>query len=73
MESRCFVETHLLDHQQEIYGQVIKLDFVERLRDEKRFPDVQSLLGQIHKDIDTTHALLARLIHFFDRISKGAL
>ena len=55
---QVFVETHLLDHQQEIYGQVIKLDFVERLRAEKRFPDVHSLLEQIHKDIDSTHALL---------------
>ncbi|MFC2064598.1 bifunctional riboflavin kinase/FAD synthetase [Chloroflexota bacterium] len=55
---QVFVETHLLDHQQEIYGQVIKLDFVERLRAEKRFPDVQSLLEQINKDIDTTRSIL---------------
>ena len=57
-KEQVFVETHLLDHQQEIYGQVIKLEFVERLRAEKRFPDVHTLLEQIHKDIDTTRKLL---------------
>jgi riboflavin kinase/FMN adenylyltransferase len=55
---QVFVETHLLDHQQEIYGQMIKLEFVESLRTEKRFPDVHALLKQIHKDIDTTRTLL---------------
>ena len=52
------VETHILGHRGEIYGQVMKLEFVERLRDEQRFSGVEELLAQIHKDITRTRILL---------------
>jgi riboflavin kinase / FMN adenylyltransferase len=58
-EQTVHVEAHLLDHSGEIYGQVMKLEFVERLRDEKRFSGVEELLAQIHKDIAKTRSLLA--------------
>jgi riboflavin kinase/FMN adenylyltransferase len=47
-----WVETHLLDFSENIYGQEIQLNFIARLRDEQRFPDIQSLVEQIHKDIE---------------------
>jgi riboflavin kinase/FMN adenylyltransferase len=53
-----WVETHLLDFNENIYGQGIQLDFIARLRDEQRFPDIQSLVGQIHKDIAMTRNIL---------------
>ena len=53
------VETHILEHQQDIYGKVIKLEFVERLRQEQRFPSVESLVGQIHEDIAQARKILA--------------
>jgi riboflavin kinase/FMN adenylyltransferase len=46
------VEAHILDFDAQIYDQEIQLDFLARLRDEQRFPGVQALVGQIHKDIE---------------------
>ena len=46
-----WVEVHLLDFNETIYGEVIQLDFKARLRDEQRFPDIQTLVDQIHQDI----------------------
>jgi riboflavin kinase/FMN adenylyltransferase len=45
------VETHMLDFGEDIYGQDLRLAFLTRLRDEQRFPDVESLVKQIQKDI----------------------
>ncbi len=45
------VEAHLLDFDGDIYGTELKLDFLNRLRDEQRFPNVQALVEQIHADI----------------------
>ncbi|KPK53989.1 MAG: hypothetical protein AMS22_06580 [Thiotrichales bacterium SG8_50] len=53
-----WVETHLLDFSENIYDQEIQLDFIAHLRDEQRFPDVQSLVEQIHKDITAARKIL---------------
>ena len=46
------VEAHLLDLQdRDLYGLDLRLEFVERLRDEIRFDSVEALVGQIRADI----------------------
>lgn len=52
------VETHLLDFNQNLYGKQIKLEFVEYLRPEEKYPSVKALLDQIQKDIAQTHTIL---------------
>jgi riboflavin kinase/FMN adenylyltransferase len=52
------VEAHLLDFRGEIYGQDVRLEFVERLRDELKFDSVESLLEQIWRDIQDTRRIL---------------
>jgi riboflavin kinase/FMN adenylyltransferase len=52
------VEAHLLDMNQDLYGKHMQLDFLERLRDELRFPNVQSLVDQIHVDIQVGRKIL---------------
>jgi riboflavin kinase/FMN adenylyltransferase len=52
------LEAHLLDFGRDIYGQEVKLEFVTRLRDELKFNSVDSLLEQIHDDINKTRAML---------------
>lgn len=44
------IETHLFDFEGEIYGQTMEVSFLEKLRDERRFPDVEALVEQIRKD-----------------------
>lgn len=52
------VETHILNFNEIIYGQDIKVEFLDRLRDETRFPDVQSLVSQIQADIARAKVIL---------------
>lgn len=54
------VEAHLLDFDRDLYGQQIRLTFLARLRDEQRFPDVQTLVKQIHADIERGKEFLSR-------------
>jgi riboflavin kinase/FMN adenylyltransferase len=51
-------ETHLLDYRGDLYGQRIELLFIDRLRDEQRFPDVASLIAQIQADIRRARRIL---------------
>ncbi len=53
------LEAHLLDFKRgDIYGQNVKLEFVERLRDEVKFNSVDALLDQIWNDIQKTREIL---------------
>ena len=45
------VETHLLDFDEDLYSRELKLNFIARLRDEKKFPNVDLLIAQIMLDI----------------------
>ena len=44
------IETHLFDFHADLYGKKIEVLFIEKLRDERRFPDVEALVEQIRKD-----------------------
>jgi riboflavin kinase/FMN adenylyltransferase len=45
------VETHVLDYSGELMGKTIKVHFIKRLRDEKRFKTFEELSDQIARDI----------------------
>jgi riboflavin kinase/FMN adenylyltransferase len=45
------VEAHILDFDEDIYGEEIELIFLAHLRGEQRFPDADALVAQIHMDI----------------------
>jgi riboflavin kinase/FMN adenylyltransferase len=55
------IETHLLDFDQDVYGKKAKLEFLIRLRDERRFSGEQALIGQIQKDISGARRYFAWL------------
>jgi len=52
------VEAYLLDFDREIYGEILELEFVSRLRDELTFESVESLITQIGRDVDQTRRIL---------------
>jgi riboflavin kinase/FMN adenylyltransferase len=52
------IEVHILDFDQDIYGTRIRVNMVERLRDEKKFSSIQELSGQIKTDIAIARKLL---------------
>ena len=45
------VEAHLLDFDGNLYGKEMEITFVEKLRDEKKFPSVEELKKQIASDV----------------------
>ena len=45
------LEVYLLDFDRDIYGQRLAVQFVQRLRDERRFDDLPALVTQIKKDV----------------------
>jgi riboflavin kinase/FMN adenylyltransferase len=53
------VEVHLLDFAENIYDKKIRVNFIERIRDEKKFADISELKEQINQDIKTADKILA--------------
>ena len=51
------VEAFVLDRDLDLYGQVLKLDFLARLRGERRFETVDALVEQMHRDVQRTREL----------------
>ena len=52
--TRCLLEVHLFDFNQDIYGRQVHVDFLKKLRDEERYDSLEALRQQI--DIDATQA-----------------
>lgn len=50
-ESPTRIETHVLDFRENLYGREVSLEFLVRLREERRFPGREALLEQIRKDV----------------------
>ena len=44
------IEVHIFDFEGDIYNAEIKLTFISKIRDEKKFDGVQSLVNQLKKD-----------------------
>jgi riboflavin kinase/FMN adenylyltransferase len=53
------VEVHILDFNDNIYDQKIRVNFIERIRDEKKFGGITELKDQIHQDIKAARKILA--------------
>jgi riboflavin kinase/FMN adenylyltransferase len=52
------VEAYILDFDRDLYGKVIQVDFLHRLRDELRFSSIDALVAQIQDDIHQTRVFL---------------
>jgi len=57
-ENKRTIEVHLLDFAEDIYGEQLTIEFVERLRAEIKFTDSEELVSQIHKDIKQAKTIL---------------
>ena len=58
-ENQRTIETHLFDFSADLYGKRIRVAFVERLREERKFPSVQDLVSQIREDAHRARTLLS--------------
>jgi riboflavin kinase/FMN adenylyltransferase len=53
------IEAYLLDFDGDLYGQTLRIAFLERLRGEKRFESVDALVEQMKRDVDQARAICA--------------
>ncbi|HEX2057058.1 MAG TPA: bifunctional riboflavin kinase/FAD synthetase [Actinomycetota bacterium] len=53
------IETFLIGFEGDLYGQTLRVEFWERLRDEKKFDSAEALIEQMGRDVEATKALVA--------------
>ena len=46
------VEAYLIDFEGDLYGRTLRIAFISRLRGERRFPGVEELVAQMHRDVE---------------------
>jgi riboflavin kinase / FMN adenylyltransferase len=51
------IEAYLLDYEGDLYGRELRIDFLQRLRGERRFDSVEALLEQMARDVDEARAI----------------
>lgn len=68
------VEVHLFDFSAELYGQTLRLYFMERLRDEMVFASPQELVKAIRLDVEKARGLLVgrKIVEFREYLDCGA-
>lgn len=57
------VESYFFDFNETIYGKSVEIFFVEKIRSERKFPNLQSLIQQIQRDVMAAAEILAESAH----------
>jgi len=60
--SKRLVETYILDFEGDLLGRRLTIDLVDKLRDEKRYDDVEELKAQMARDVDKARQILKQRI-----------
>jgi riboflavin kinase/FMN adenylyltransferase len=58
------VEAHLIGFDGDLYGQQLRIAFLERMRGEKRFDSVEALVEQMQRDLVQAREIADRLLRF---------
>ena len=58
------IEAYILDFAGDIYGEAVKLNFVQRIREERMFAQIEDLVTQMHEDVQAARAI-------FDQLNLG--
>jgi riboflavin kinase/FMN adenylyltransferase len=49
-EGRVLLETHIFDYNSDVYGKIITVELLEKIRDEAKYPDLETLTQAIASD-----------------------
>lgn len=58
-DMQLHIEANLFDFDKDIYGEILELSIIGRLRDEQKFPSLEALKEQLHKDKEDAMQLLS--------------
>ena len=53
------LEVHILDFDGDLYGREMEVEFIERIRDERKFDSIPSLVAEMERDKERARAILA--------------
>lgn len=53
------IEAYIIDHNEDLYGSILRIAFLKRLRGEKRFDGETDLIEQMHRDVEEARELCA--------------
>lgn len=56
------VEAHIMDFDEEIYGEPLRLFFLDKVRDEKKFASIEDLIKQIGQDRDIAYKIASAIV-----------
>jgi len=59
-DGKPVLEVHLFDFKKEIYGCHLRVDFLQKLRDEEKYPDLEALTRQIGHDVENAKTCFLR-------------
>ncbi|MEO6975728.1 MAG: bifunctional riboflavin kinase/FAD synthetase [Gallionella sp.] len=51
-DARPVLEAHLFEFEQQIYGKHLRVEFLQKLRDEEKYPDIETLVRHIAMDVE---------------------
>jgi riboflavin kinase/FMN adenylyltransferase len=57
--NQIHIETNLFDFNTDIYGEMLDIQFLHKIRDERKFPTVNDLINQIKSDVETARSYLS--------------
>ncbi len=57
--TKPLLEAHIFDFDEDIYGEHLHVEFIEKLRDEEKFVDLDALTEQMHRDAKKAREILA--------------
>ena len=52
------LEVHLLDFDGDLYGREMEVEFIERIRDERKFDSIPALVAEMNRDKERARAIL---------------
>ncbi len=58
-QNELLIETHIFDFNEDIYKKRMKVEFVDRVRDEQKFNGPEALVEQIKKDVEKVKEILS--------------
>lgn len=68
--NKLSIETNILEFNDDIYGKIITIEFLERIRDEKKFNGIEELKEQLQKDTKYIYKVYLQNNKIYDTISK---
>ena len=57
---RVLLEVHVFDFNQSCYGKQVRVEFLQKIRDEEKYVDLPTLTAAIHRDADIARAYFAQ-------------